>query len=270
MGNITEQSPSRPLVAGDPPGDEVAEARRVERTLLEATALIDSVVSVRVRPPAQRSAVRHLDARHIPWMVGRLIDRAEHFVVVTTAGRPGATRGLAVGLRALEAARARGVPARVLLAPSVLRFPRARLIRLANEGCEIRVDSGEPRETLLIDGVLALVVPPAGAVGQRPLLVNDPAVVAVTCQLLKGTWNSAMPLREFHGAVSHLRAEPMQTVLRYLRDGLTDEVAAGEMRVSLRTYRRKVAHIMEELGIVSRFQAGARAAELGVLPIGDA
>jgi DNA-binding NarL/FixJ family response regulator len=35
--------------------------------------------------------------------------------------------------------------------------------------------------------------------------------------------------------------------------------------VSLRTYRRHVAEIMRELDANSRFQAGARAVELGLL-----
>ncbi|SOD64506.1 hypothetical protein SAMN06297387_11772 [Streptomyces zhaozhouensis] len=241
----------------------------MERTLLEATALIDTAVTACRRRPTARSAVRHLDGSQLRATARRLIDEADHFVVVTTSGRPDLTTLLAGGLRSLEAARARGVPARVLLAPRVVRASRARLLALAADGCEIRVDAGEPREILLVDGVLALIVPARDADGQRPALVRDPAMVGVTCQLLKGTWNAARPLRDFHGAVARLRAEPAQDVLRCLHDGLTDEAAARRMSVSLRTYRRKVAQIMEELGITSRFQAGLRAAELGVLPAGD-
>ncbi|WP_147472856.1 hypothetical protein [Streptomyces triticirhizae] len=248
---------------------DTRDARSVEHTLLQASALIATAASARRRQPARPTAVRHLYPSQLAATAGRLIDHAEHFVVVTTAGRPELTSVFAPGLRALEAARARGVPARVLLGPRAVRASRARLLRLSAGGCEIRVDAGEPREILLIDGVLALIVPPAEAPGQRPTLVRDPSMVGVTCQLLKGTWNTARPLREFHGAVARLRAEPAQDVLSCLRDGLTDEAAARRMRVSLRTYRRKVAQIMEELGITSRFQAGRRAAELGVLPAGD-
>ncbi|NEE20393.1 response regulator transcription factor, partial [Streptomyces sp. SID7499] len=45
----------------------------------------------------------------------------------------------------------------------------------------------------------------------------------------------------------------------------TDEVAARELTVSVRTYRRYVAEIMTLLDATSRFQAGVRAAELGLL-----
>ncbi|GAA3865848.1 hypothetical protein [Streptomyces sedi] len=225
-----------------------------------------SAGTARRHRPAARSAVRHLDGTRLPATARRLLDRADHFAVVTTSGRPELTTLLAGGLRALETARARGVPARVLLTPRAVRASRARLLALAAGGCEIRVDAGQPREILLVDGELALIVPPRAANGQRPALVRDPAMVAVTCQLLRGAWQAARPLSDFHGAVARLRTEPAQNVLRCLRGGLTDEAAARRMAVSPRTYRRTVAQIMRDLGITSRFQAGARAAELGVLP----
>ncbi|WP_245572375.1 hypothetical protein [Actinokineospora enzanensis] len=37
------------------------------------------------------------------------------------------------------------------------------------------------------------------------------------------------------------------------------------MSVSVRTCRRHIAEIMSELSVTSRFQAGVRAAELGLL-----
>ncbi|MEV0087319.1 hypothetical protein [Saccharopolyspora sp. NPDC050642] len=57
-----------------------------------------------------------------------------------------------------------------------------------------------------------------------------------------------------------------QQVLKMLYAGHTYEVAAQELAVSVRTYRRCVAEIVELLGANSRFQAGVRAAEVGLLP----
>lgn len=51
-----------------------------------------------------------------------------------------------------------------------------------------------------------------------------------------------------------------------MREGHIDEVAARATNVSLRTYRRHVAEIVHELDANSRFQAGARAVEYGLLP----
>ncbi|MEK8171079.1 hypothetical protein NKH77_20600 [Streptomyces sp. M19] len=54
-------------------------------------------------------------------------------------------------------------------------------------------------------------------------------------------------------------------MLERLRDGVTDEAAARELAISVRTYRRYVTGILELLGAASRFQAGVRATELGIL-----
>jgi DNA-binding NarL/FixJ family response regulator len=49
-------------------------------------------------------------------------------------------------------------------------------------------------------------------------------------------------------------------VLRRLTTGSTDEAAARELGIALRTYRRVVARMMVRLGARSRFQAGYLAA----------
>jgi DNA-binding CsgD family transcriptional regulator len=59
-----------------------------------------------------------------------------------------------------------------------------------------------------------------------------------------------------------------EDVLRYLGLGVKDVVAAREMNISLRTYRRYVADLMDHIGASSRFQAGAIAARHGLLPQG--
>ncbi|MFC6086888.1 hypothetical protein [Sphaerisporangium aureirubrum] len=58
-------------------------------------------------------------------------------------------------------------------------------------------------------------------------------------------------------------------VLAYLRDGVKDETAAREMNISLRTYRRKVAGILRSMDANSRFQAGLKAAQLGLMLLRD-
>ena len=54
-------------------------------------------------------------------------------------------------------------------------------------------------------------------------------------------------------------------ILTALNDGLTDEAAARALGLSLRTYRRRVAELMAAMGATSRFQAGSRARELGLV-----
>ncbi|GAA3430833.1 helix-turn-helix transcriptional regulator [Kutzneria kofuensis] len=58
--------------------------------------------------------------------------------------------------------------------------------------------------------------------------------------------------------------ERNREVAKMLGSGLTDEASARKLGLSLRTYRRRVAELMELLEADSRFQAGLRARDLGV------
>ena len=55
------------------------------------------------------------------------------------------------------------------------------------------------------------------------------------------------------------------SLLDALASGAKDEAAARELGLSLRTYRRRVAELMAAVGASSRFQAGLRARELGLV-----
>jgi DNA-binding NarL/FixJ family response regulator len=52
-------------------------------------------------------------------------------------------------------------------------------------------------------------------------------------------------------------------LLRQLSRGAKDEQIARSLGVSLRTVRRRMADLFEELGVESRFQAGVEAVRRG-------
>ncbi|SBU94087.1 Response regulator containing a CheY-like receiver domain and an HTH DNA-binding domain [Streptomyces sp. Ncost-T6T-1] len=79
-----------------------------------------------------------------------------------------------------------------------------------------------------------------------------PFIPMLASSLLGG----APPLQESALATEQRTLE----VLRQLAQGATDEAAARELGMALRTYRRVVARIMKQLQARSRFQAGVMAA----------
>ncbi|WP_231627011.1 helix-turn-helix transcriptional regulator [Streptomyces apocyni] len=138
--------------------------------------------------------------------------------------------------------------------------------RLRHVRMEARVAEGELRELLVVDGSVALVRSESSDLPQgHAVTVRDPAAVRALELLFAGAWSGARPLAAHLGMGARLRTDVSHTILGKLRAGYTDEEAAREMGVSLRTYRRHVAEIMRELGATSRFQAGVRAVELGLL-----
>jgi DNA-binding CsgD family transcriptional regulator len=116
-------------------------------------------------------------------------------------------------------------------------------------------------ETIIIDRRIAITAgPPVDGV-RNYAIVRTPDVVAGLAMLFEVTWDAATDLAEFDGPTLD---ERNREVAQMLGSGLTDEAAARRLGLSLRTYRRRVAELMELLAADSRFQAGLRARDLGV------
>ncbi|GAA2362736.1 LuxR family transcriptional regulator [Streptomyces cuspidosporus] len=164
------------------------------------------------------------------------------------------------------------VRTRVLCAQNTLDWNFVR--RHARDGrpLEVRVARIPLLAAFIVDGRAALVCADS-AVGRRASAIRDPGVIETLQTLFDGIWRNAVVVNERVDFGDHARMEMVRPILEWLRLGVTDEVAARELSVSVRTYRRYVAEIMALLGASSRFQAGVRAAELGLLPVtppGDA
>ncbi|TDC25991.1 DNA-binding response regulator [Streptomyces sp. 8K308] len=142
---------------------------------------------------------------------------------------------------------------------------RAHLRALVAGGAHVRIAATAlPHETIIIDrrfAILAGVVTPGG---REYTVTTGPALVGAVYALLEAAWATATDLEVFlRGEQPHLDARS-RSVLRALGSGVTDEAAARELGMSLRTYRRRVAELLAALGADSRFQAGVRAGELGL------
>ncbi|MFE2107806.1 DNA-binding response regulator [Kitasatospora sp. NPDC059463] len=141
---------------------------------------------------------------------------------------------------------------RALADPESLR----RLRRIAASGIEVRISDGPiAREAIVIDRRTAIL---AGAPvrGVRAYtVVHTPEVVEGVRSLFRATWESATVLADCAAPPPPLTGRA-RDILRTLAAGHTDETGARLLGVSLRTYRRRVAELMDALGAGSRFQAG--------------
>ncbi|MGW3043589.1 LuxR C-terminal-related transcriptional regulator [Kitasatospora sp. NPDC001159] len=242
-------------------------AERVEETLLQARALIESTVSLHRRRSDGPAAVSRTDAEVVGEAVEQLITGARRSVsLALVANGKFAVEARRVLARLPEEGPAQTGPAvRVLCVGSATEGAVDLLANLYLPQTEVRVTETDLREVLIVDGRGALVRSGAGRAGGDAVNVNDPAVVRALDLLFAGAWSRARPLDRHLSLSPRLDSDQTRSVLKMLRGGHTDEVAAQELNVSLRTYRRHVAEIMRELGANSRFQAGFRAVELGLL-----
>lgn len=248
-----------PGVGGLEGGAAGSHAAHLEQTLLQARALIESTVSLHRRRPAGSGGVRRTDAAVTAESLRPLVGRARRSVSVALTGSVVFVEAVLECLAQVPS----GVAVRVLCTPAATEVAPARLRGLP----AVRVFRHELCEIVVVDGSMAFVRSAGGGgEGGRAAVVTDTAAVSALELLYAGAWSRGRELVDRLELSPRLRSEFTRRVLQRLRAGHTDAAAARELEVSLRTYRRHVAEIMRELEASSRFQAGVRAVELGLLP----
>jgi DNA-binding CsgD family transcriptional regulator len=153
----------------------------------------------------------------------------------------------------------RGVRYRILLPEEVRSNPvlALRWGRLAPAGAEVRTVPTVPTDATVVDGALAML--PGAAT------VRLPSVVGTVVALFEQLWVSAAPLTSCEVTNGAGLSAREHELLALLSAGCTDETAAARLGISVRTVRRMMAAIMTRLGARSRFQAGLKAADRGLL-----
>lgn len=148
-------------------------------------------------------------------------------------------------------------PARALTeAPEALRV-RAGL------GEQVRILS-EVRTRMFIFGDSHAVLPePIGFTDEPRVHVRQRSIVAALTMWFESLWDRAAPMPELEA--ENAGPDGRQFLLEQLMAGATDEVIARKLGIGLRTVRRRIAALMTELGVDTRFQAGVEAVRRGWL-----
>lgn len=187
--------------------------------------------------------------------------------------------------QALAAARAgdlalidRGIQMRTIVLAGHLRKSRELLdyqLQMVEAGAYVHVASTLPTRLSLWDKSAALLPTDPLSPGTGACLTTLPGLVDALVQTFERTWeNSSQPLQKYVASRSGAEesAEDGWTpsvleseVLRLLASGHKDESIARRVGMSLRSVRRVIAKISEELDTSSRFQMGVRAMQRGFL-----
>ena len=134
---------------------------------------------------------------------------------------------------------------------------------LSLAGVAIRTIPNVPMNAIVIDGSVAVL--PADTMNGSVAVLRLSSVVVTALELFERIWPDAVPLADRDLPDDTDLSLREQEMLRLLALGATDEVAAAQLDISVRTVRRMVAQIMNRLGARSRFQAGVKAADRGWL-----
>lgn len=235
----------------------------LKQVLLQAHSLLGLAMSLQgIGEP------RHLTVRIAPddpavlAAAEELTAAAQHELVAVLPQQRMSPACLRVMNNSLNAVVKRGVRVRLLWSPDSVGLTRKSWFADAvTPEVELRVAECATEEIIVVDGNAAIVH------GTQPdhnyaIILHQPVIASALQTLLDTIWKTACPAPRRLGRDADL---PTARVLRCLASGQTDDTAAREMGISVRTYRRYVARIMQDLGATSRFQAGMIASRLGML-----
>ena len=164
-----------------------------------------------------------------------------------------------------DRALARGVRYRVVIEASVLEregfLDQARSVMPLGE--EIRVRQTVPTRLFIADGRLALL--PMYSHGERKvsgaLLVHPSGLLDLVNAMFEECWRSSTRLVEDGELAPDESVD--RDLLNLLLLGLTDAAAGAQLGISVRTVQRRVAELMERVGVTTRIQLGAEAVRRG-------
>ena len=88
----------------------------------------------------------------------------------------------------------------------------------------------------------------------RASVVRHPLIVESLQWLFDAVWDNAVPIV----AGSYLEGDPRrQMLVSLLMSGSTDTAIANQLGINVRSVRRWIAELMDELGVTTRLQLGA-------------
>ena len=195
-------------------------------------------------------------------LVERLVARAEHDVVYLVPGY--VEGGFALSRPIADMMLRRGIRMRAVWSSSIFRVPAAMSHAqwLAQQGIPPRMAGTVPLAAVVVDGTAAVAVDPSGG----PRVVRSVEELETLSALAERLWERGTAVRQLRrNPAAPTRRPRTEIVLRLLAEGLTDDAIARRLGCSVRTVRNDVASAMAALDARSRFQAGVRAMQVGLI-----
>ncbi|MCX4743968.1 helix-turn-helix transcriptional regulator [Kitasatospora sp. NBC_01287] len=260
-----------------------AQLERWQAELAQAQAQVRSLTDrggphcLEQHGPEQHSQEQHSQEQHGPATAPAVLPCDEAVRLVLDALADGARRISHVRssdspfLDRLKAQEAAWPDPRLSVQELISRPTRGQRAAPGQSRRSVRTTWVELHEILIIDDAVALI-PSPGAV--EVTVVTQPVVVRQLAQFFRAAWTRTAQSQESvappdgaaDGAADGTEIELKHRIVQLLAEGAKDEAVARRLGISLRTCRRHIAEILDQLGASSRFQAGVRAAVLGTVP----
>ncbi len=164
---------------------------------------------------------------------------------------------------------ARGVRVR-LLVPHALRADlqsRVLLNGIVGAGGEVGTVGSLPQRLLVFDDEAVFLLEDVAEAGPSGVVIRHHPTIRLMHGMAESMWSGSQPYCAGRVGYQAVADDLQRAILDMMARGLTDEVIARRLGISVRTCRRHIASILAELRAVSRFQAGALALATGLVQV---
>lgn len=145
-------------------------------------------------------------------------------------------------------------------------FTSSYVRQMSDHGVEVRTTDEVVDRIIIYDREVALIpeqVPKSSP--PSAMVVREPNLVQFICRVFEHMWLNAVPFERDSSQPEPVADDVKQAIVRLMAKGYKDEMVARRLGMAVRTCRRHIAEIAEELDATSRFQAGVQAALAGLV-----
>ncbi|MFF4358084.1 LuxR C-terminal-related transcriptional regulator [Streptomyces sp. NPDC001604] len=130
---------------------------------------------------------------------------------------------------------------------------------ISRRGAEVRTVDELSERLIIYDRRIAFI--PKERTGRQPpgaAVITEPTVVDYLARTFESVWQigRSFEVDQQTAEYPQVAEEVRHSIIRLMALGLKDEVIARRLGMATRTCRRHISAVMEEMGAVSRFQAG--------------
>ncbi|KJY42843.1 hypothetical protein VR41_06065 [Streptomyces sp. NRRL B-1568] len=272
-GNPAALVPVGPdVAAADLVGSAERQIRDLQQAVTDVRGRLMSLTPVYFEGRRLRNRLEAFDVITDPDTIQSMLDhlggtcRHSMYTVQPGGARPGnildAARKATLGIRG------RGVDIRTIYqhtARSDL-ATRAYVRDVTEAGVEVRT-ADQVIDRMMIYDRETVFLPAHQGPGEIPgaAIVREPTLVAFVCAVFDHLWDGATPFVPESAKAPATADGIRRSIIRLMAKGYKDEMVARRLGMSVRTCRRHISEITEELEATSRFQAGFNVAMSGML-----
>ncbi|MFY4718926.1 LuxR C-terminal-related transcriptional regulator [Streptomyces sp. LaBMicrA B280] len=259
--------------AADLVGAAERQVHDLQQAITEVRAKLLSLTPLYFEGRRERNRLEAFDLIADAALVQSMIDERRQLcrseVLMIQPGGPRPSQVLPAAREAAQELLERGVRMRTLYQHTARSdLPTRAYVRdVTAAGAEVRTADELIDRLFIYDREIAFL-PERTSCGDQPpgaAVVREPTLVSFLCQVFDYLWDSATPFEPDTGKAPTTGDDVKHSILRLMSKGYKDEMVARRLGMSVRTCRRHIAEITEELEATSRFQAGFNVARSGML-----